>query len=477
MSATSKEETKHTDYPGKPIYWQEGLFLQPHHFQWQDRYLQSQIEPLNRYLRPSFWGTGRIAIHEASLSNHIFTVDNGEFRFRDLTHVTYPGNAVLESRNFEKQWSDRSKPFTVYLGIHKLSPTGKNVSDPQDYKSFSLVPTRFVAERQIEMLPDLYAGGERLPVERICYVLKLLWETEINNIGDYEILPIARLESRKGEIVVMPDYIPPILCLSGSTALMQNIKTVNELAGSTSHRLESSKRDRGVHTAEFGTKDMVYILTLRTLNRFTPILRHILGNPGAVHPWTVYGLVSQFIGELSTFSTKINLADTDSESPFFLHDYDHEKLTSCFNQAKYILGRLMADISSEPEYVTPLVYNGKYFHTQLAPKLLQGRKRFFLVVETESDSGQVVSELENQAKMSSEQHLSMLILQSLRGIELTHIVHPPPHLPRRSMGLYFSINHNNRLWNQVCDDMNLALSWDTRPDAVKIELMVAGGDE
>jgi predicted component of type VI protein secretion system len=137
----------------------------------------------------------------------------------------------------------------------------------------------------------------------------------------------------------------------------------------------------------------------------------------------------------------------------------------------------MADISSEPEYVTPLVHNGKYFHTQLTTKLLQGRKRFFLVVETESDSGQVVGELENQAKMSSEQHLSMLILQSLRGIELTHIVHPPPHLPRRSMGLYFSINHNNRLWSQVCDDLNLALSWDTRPEAVKIELMVAGGDE
>jgi type VI secretion system protein ImpJ len=476
MSATSKK-TDHNKYPCKPIYWQEGLFLQPHHFQWQDLYLQSQIEPLNRYLQPSFWGTGRISIREASLSNHIFSVGKGEFRFRDLTHVTYPGNAVLESRNFEQQWDDKSKPFTVYLGIHKLSDSEKNVSDPQDYKSFSLVPTRFVAEREIEMLSDLYAGGERLPVERISYVLKLLWEQEISSIGDYEVMPIARLESRKGEIVIMPDYIPPILCLSGSEALMQNIKTINELAGSTSNRLESSKRDRGVHTAEFGTKDMVYILTLRTLNRFTPILRHMLGNPGAVHPWTVYGLLSQFIGELSTFSTKINLADMNAESPFFLFDYDHEKLTSCFNRANYILARLMADISSEPEYVAPLVYNGNFFQADLVSKLLQGRKRFFLVVETESDSGQVVSELENQAKLSAAQHLPTLIAQSLRGIELTHIAHPPPGLPRRSMGLYFSINHNHRLWNQVCEKLNLALSWDTRPEAVKIELMIAGGDE
>jgi hypothetical protein len=45
------------------------------------------------------------------------------------------------------------------------------------------------------------------------------------------------------------------------------------------------------------------------------------------------------------------------------------------------------------------------------------------------------------------------------------------------MGIYFTINHTNRLWTKVIEDQKLALAWDTRPKDARIELMVAGGDE
>ncbi len=464
-------------HPAKPIHWQEGIFLQPQHFQWQDLYFQSLIDPLNRYMRPSFWGTGRIRIHEEALSNYVFSVLNGEFRFRDLVHAIYPGNAILESRNFESAWKDKGKPFTVYLGIRKLSRTGKNVSDPQDYESFSTMPTRYCAERDTEQLADIYTGGEELPIERMQYVLKLLWEDEKERIGDYEVIPIARLESCKGEVFITPDYIPPVLSIASSSALLQNVKTVSELIASTLNRLESYKKDRGVHTAEFGTKDMVFLFTLRTLNRFSPLLRHIHGQAGAVHPWAVYGVMGQLIGELSTFSSKINLVNISKEDPFYLLDYDHEGLTQCFKRCRYILAQLMSDITSEPEHVVSFVYNNQYFTAQLSTELLKGRKRFYLAVDTAGSHEQVINELEKQAKMSAPEHLSRLVLQSLRGIELQHITHPPPGLPRRNMGVYFSVNHKNILWQKVVEEQKLALSWDTRPKDARIELMVAGGEE
>jgi len=476
MNAT-KSQSNIPEHPAKPIHWQEGLFLQPHHFQWQDLYFQSQIDPLNRYLQPYFWGTGRMEIHEEALSNHVFSVLRGEFRFRDLTHAIYPGNAVLESRNFEKAWKDKGKSFNVYLGIRRLSRTSGNVSDPADFESFSMIPTRYMSEREGENLTDLYAGGEELPIERMRYVLKLLWEDEKSCIGDYEVIPMARLESRKGEVVMMPEYVPPVLALASCDELMQSIKAMNEMITATSNRLEMHKKDRGVQTAAFGTKDMIFLFTLRTLNRFSPLLRHMLGKAGAVHPWAFYGVLCQLIGELSTFSSKINLNNIRKDSPFYLLEYDHEALTRCFKRARYILSRLMADITSEPEYVTPFTYDGQNFSADLTSKMLQGRKRYFLVVETEMDQDQVVVELENQAKMSSSKHISMLIVQSLRGIELKHIPHPPQELPRRSMGIYFTINHTNRLWTKVIEDQKLALAWDTRPKDARIELMVAGGDE
>ncbi len=472
-----KIDSNISEHPGKPIFWQEGLFLQPQHFQWQDLYFHSELEPLNRYLQPSFWGVGKMSVHQEALSNHTFNILRGEFRFRDLTHVIYPGNAVLESRNFEKAWKDKGKPFNVYLGVRKLSHTGKNVSDPRDYESYSMIPTRFTAERNAENLVDLYESGEPQSVERMCYVLKLLWEDEKNSIGDYEIIPIARLDSRKGEIILSPDFISPVLSISGSDTLMQCVKAMSELITSTSNRLETYKKDRGVHTAEFGTKDMVFLLTLRTLNRFSPIFRHMLGKAVAVHPWSVYGLLSQLIGELSTFSSKINLVNILKDSPFYLLDYDHEDLTLCFNRARYILSKLMADIAAEPEYIALFTFDGTQFNVDLETRLLKKRRRYYLVVETETDKAQVVRELETQAKLSSPMNLPLLIANSLRGIELTHIVNPPAELPRRTLGIYFSINHQGGLWPKVIEEQKLSLSWGAPPEDVKIELMVAGGDE
>ncbi len=462
---------------GRPIFWHEGLFLQPHHFQWQDLYMQSLIEPLNRYLVPSLWGTGKIVVHTEALSNYVFSILSGEFRFRDMTHAVFPGNAVLESRNFEKVWKDKGKPFNVYLGIRKLSPTSKNVSDPLDYESFSMVPTRFAAEIETENLPDFYEGSEPLAIERLRYVLKVLWEDEKNAVGDYEVLPIARLENQNGNIILSPNFIPPALSIFSSKVLMRSVNSTTELITATANRLEANKKERGVHTAEFGTKDMVFLLTLRTLNRFAPILRHMLGSGSSVHPWSVYGVLCQLIGELSTFSSKINLVRIRKDDPFYLPAYDHETLSHCFRRAIKILVKLMGDIAADPEYIALFAFNGTHYHLDLPAKMLEGRKKYYLVVETEAAPDQIVSELESMAKLCSAKYLELLIAQSLPGIQIRHVEHPPPELPRRSLGIYFSINHKNRLWQKVFEEKNLALSWDTKPEDAKIEMMVSGRDE
>lgn len=473
----NKEETSGVGAPGKPIFWHEGLFLQPHHFQWQDLYLQSLIEPLNRYVTPSFWGTGKIVIQTEALNNFVFNVLAGEFRFRDMTHAVFPGNAVLESRSFEKAWKDKGKPFYVYLGIRKLSNTTKNVSDPLNYESFSMVPTRYTADIQSENLPDFYEGTEAMSIERLRYVLKILWEDEKKTIGDYEIMPIARLENQKGNIVLSPNFVPPVLSIFSSEVLKRAVKSICELITATSNRLEANKKERGVHTAEFGTKDMVFLLTLRTLNRFSPILRHMLEGGHSVHPWSVYGVLCQLIGELSTFSSKINLVRIARDDPFYLPVYNHETLSLCFYRAGKILTKLMGDIAYDPDYITQFEFDGTHYSIELPAKMLEGRKRYYLVVETEAAQSKVVKELEKIAKLSSPMYIGLLIAQSLPGIQLQHIAHPPAELPRRSMGVYFLVNHKSRLWQKVQEEKRLALNWVAKPDDAKIELMVSGRDD
>ena len=51
----------------KPLYWHQGLFLQPHHFQQQDLTFQTWLTPLHAYAQPHFWGVGEFEIHRAAL--------------------------------------------------------------------------------------------------------------------------------------------------------------------------------------------------------------------------------------------------------------------------------------------------------------------------------------------------------------------------------------------------------------------------
>ena len=65
----------------RPLFWHQGLFLQPQHFQLQDRYIQSLLTPAAAWHQPHFWGVGSLAVQESALGNLAFNVSGGEFLF------------------------------------------------------------------------------------------------------------------------------------------------------------------------------------------------------------------------------------------------------------------------------------------------------------------------------------------------------------------------------------------------------------
>ena len=219
---------------------------------------------------------------------------------------------------------------------------------------------------------------------------------------------------------------------------------------------------------------MVFILALRSLNRYVPLLNHLTESGGA-HPWDVYAAVRQLAGELSCFSTQINLSDADTKDSGLLPAYNHESLWGCFTDARSLITKLLDEITAGPEYVLELAYDGAYFASEMVPAIFEGRNRFYLIFETEQDPDTFIASLDTISKLSSREALPILIARSLPGLTLEHLPPPPQELPRRPGSLYFRINHRGEQWAQVQKGNNIALYWDSAPQDLKIELMVAGG--
>ena len=74
----------------KPVFWHQGLFLQPQHFQLSEQYQEARLFPYQTYMQPHFWGVCRIDMLASSLSHRTCEIESGEFLFPDGTFVSIP---------------------------------------------------------------------------------------------------------------------------------------------------------------------------------------------------------------------------------------------------------------------------------------------------------------------------------------------------------------------------------------------------
>ncbi len=457
----------------RPLFWHQGLFLQPQHFQLNDMYTQSLLRPFNKYMRPHFWGVGDQEIQETALGTRNFNLLQGEYLFPDNTYLVFPGNAVIEARSFDESWVEGGKPFTVYAGIRKFMDSGENVTVLSKLEGISEVPTRFVTTTDPEEIENLHQTAPKAKVKRLFYALKIFWENELEHLGDYVTVPVAQLIRAGEEVALSKTFIPPTLWISGGKPLIRIVKEIRDQLSSRGHQLEEYKKERGIHSAEFGSRDMVYLLALRTLNRYVPMLFH-LTESAQVHPWDVYGVLRQIVGELSAFSERINMLGEQEDGTRLLPNYDHRNLFHCYSSAQSLITQLLDDITAGPEYVIQLVYDGTYYAAETPPSIFEGKNRFYLVMETDEDPKAILTSLEHAAKISSRETLPILIARALPGIKLEHMPVPPQELPRRARSIYFQINHHGDYWSQVEKSHNLAMYWDAAPDDLRVELMVVG---
>jgi type VI secretion system protein ImpJ len=420
---------------------------------------------------PHFWGAIDVEIQKAALGTRTFSLLKGDLLFPDGTYVVLPGNALINARSFDEAWVEGGRPLTVFIGMKKLNTTSENVTILEKLDSVADITTRFVASADAEEVKDLHMNGPSGQVKSLYHVLRIFYETEKDQLGDYVLLPIAQLERAGEEIVLSQGFIPPCMSISSSEILLKIIKEIRDQIFARGRQLEEYKSQRGIQTAEFGSRDMVYMLALRSLNRYIPMLFQFTETP-QVHPWMVYGVLRQLIGELSSFSENINVIGEAADGSRSLPLYNHRNIYDCFSLAQSLISQLLDEITAGPDYVIRLVSDGTYYAAELKPAVFDGRNRYYIVLKTEEDPKSILESISTAAKLSSREQLPLLIARALPGIGLEHLTVPPQELPRRANSIYFAVDHYNDQWALVSRGHNIALYWDNAPEDMDVELMV-----
>ncbi|SDV47121.1 type VI secretion system baseplate subunit TssK [Chitinasiproducens palmae] len=455
----------------KAVYWHQGMFLQPQHFQFADAHHRFSQTPLFDAGIPHFWGVGAIELSRAAIANRVIEVKRARLLFRDHHYVEFPDNAVIAPRTFDAAWVQGDRPLTVYLGLRKLSEQERNVTEVGELSEAATVPTRFATVMGAPEVNDLYSDGPSAPLQTLLYVVRLFFEPELPNLDNYELIPIARL-IRDGDAIALSErFVPPSYALSGSDALRVLLREIRDELAGRARQLQEYKSPREMQKAEFDASYMIFLLALRSLNRFSPQLFHLLEAEQA-HPWLAYGVLRQLVGELSSFSERYNMLGEADAGGGGMPAYDHDDLERCFEQARVLVGQLLNEITVGPEFLVVLEPHDGLLTGQLPRSLFGQRNRFYLVVRTQEEPRWVSDSVVHAARLAATSEIDTLLRHALPGLELIHMPVAPQGLPRRAHSHYFRIEQISEQWEAVEREGDIALQWLDAPEDLRAEIVI-----
>ncbi|MBF0171357.1 MAG: type VI secretion system baseplate subunit TssK, partial [Nitrospinae bacterium] len=290
----------------RPVFWHQGLFLQPQHFQLTDQHHQFQLTPYREAGLPHFWGVAQMALQESALADRRFVLASGSFLFPGGEYVEFPGNAIVPPRSFDAEWTEGDKPFAVWLGLRRLSDATPNVAVVKSLAEASSERVRYLTTADADEVADLFHQGPSAQVKRLTCLVRVFFAHEVEGLADYDLIPVALLQRDGGKIVPSRRFVPPCVGAQASPALMDILRELRDSVAGRARTLEEYKVTGAMGKGDFDPAGVLSLLALATLNRYAPLLTHYCEG-GAVHPWSVYGTVRQMLGELSTFTARFNM--------------------------------------------------------------------------------------------------------------------------------------------------------------------------
>ncbi|MDN5842467.1 MAG: type VI secretion system baseplate subunit TssK [Alcaligenaceae bacterium] len=457
------------------IFWHQGLFLEPQHFQHQDARQERALEEHLSLTTPWPWGYLALSIDDTALQAHSLAISHVAIRWRDGAFTEFPGNARVESRRFEL--TDLAQgPRKAYLGLRRMIDDEVNVQRYDNFDDAVQSRSRFAALADPQQIPDLYTNGPPGNVATMSYVLRLFWEDEIEHLGDYELMPLARLE-QDGEVVrLLPHSTPPCMTLSAAPQLQHLLNELRDEVIGRARQLEVFKQPLANRNpdsdSQFGS-----VLALSVLNRYGPQLNHLIEAP-QTHPWNVYGVLRQLVGELSTFTEYCDLLGETRDNQTLLRPYDHADLGAVFGEVRTLLMRLLNEITLGPEMFVRFERDSAVetlYQAELPAAFFGPRHRYYLMARSALEPAQISELLMLEGKLAPPDDIETTVSRALPGIELMPLQALPLGMPRRSGAAYFRIESQSALWESVAGDGRLALFLPNPPAELRMELIVIKG--
>jgi type VI secretion system protein ImpJ len=421
------------------VLWSEGLFLQPQHFQQQDRYFERYVESRCHALAPYSWGLIESEIDADLLTIGKFGLRRAAGVFPDGTPVRTPDDDPLPTPiDVGPQVRDQVVYFAVPLRRADLPDVDRSGGAADGLMRHDV--------RRWEARDASAGAGEPATLEVGALRTRLFLASERTEA--YACIPLAHVvECRADKHVVLDgSFMPTVLCTRASSRLAA---FTTKLVGLLHHRGEALG-GRAAATARGAAAQIEDYLTLQIINRYEPLLTHF-NESGAQHPEELYRLFVEMAGELATYTMP-------SKRPPSLMLYQHDRLRESFEPVMAALEEELSVVLEPNAIRIPIEPRSHGISVaRVSDRALYSSAVFVLAAKADVPAEELRRRFPAQLKIGPVEKIRDLVMLALAGVPVNAVPVAPRQIPFHAGFAYFEMDQSHELWSQLQTSGGIAL--------------------
>jgi type VI secretion system protein ImpJ len=420
------------------VIWSEGLFLQPQHFQQQDRYFERYIETRCESLVPHSWGFTELEIERDFLSIGKFGLRRAAGVFPDGTPFRMPDDDPLPA---PIDISPNVRDETLYLALPLRRAGEVDVDRGAETEGLARHDVRELSAR------DATGGGVSAAVLEVGALRsRFLLASDVTQA--YACIPLAHLiECRADKQVVLDEAFIPTVLQSRTASRLQTFMV--EIQGLL-HQRGDALGARVMATGRGAAAEFADFLMLQAINRYEPLFTHF-GEAGAPHPEALFRACVSAAGELATFTTT-------AKRPARFPEYRHDRLRESFEPVIAALRASLSVVLEQNAISIPL--EAKKFGISVAivaDRTLYTSAVFILAARADLQAEELRRSFPTQLKVGPVEKIRDLVTLQLPGVPVNPLPVAPRQIPFHAGYAYFELDQRTELWDKLKTSGGLAV--------------------
>ena len=421
------------------VMWTEGMFLQPQHFQQQDRFAGRQLDGRFAASMSWPWGFNALQLDDAALLLGRVALSSARGQLPDGLVFSIPGDDPAPPA-FEVPADVRDQ--VIVLAVAMARP---GVAESDVEAAESSMPPRYRAS-DIDVADSHAASLREAPLQIGRLNLRLMLARDANE--GYTTLGVARIIERRadGRVVLDTQYVPPMLHAPAHVVLDGYGREVHGML----HQRGEALAARLVQPGRAGVGEITDFLLLQVVNRHQPLFAHLHRLP-VLHPERLYELCLGLAGELSTFR--------DARRPAAYPEYRHDDLAGCFRAVMADLRQSLSMVLEQTAVPIDLQERKSGMRVAIIPDIeLQRTASFVLAVNAQMPGEALRARFPTQVKIGPAERIRDLVTLQLPGVTLRALPVAPRQIPFHAGFTYFELDtRGNELWKQLETSGGLAM--------------------